>query len=66
MYFDSVSAVLEMDGHGVFVWSAYLVTIVVVAALLIAPGCRRRRILRRLSGELKRQRGVLRKLSGEV
>jgi heme exporter protein D len=57
MYFDSIGAMLTMDGHGVFVWSAYLITVVVVAALLVTPGRRRRKFLRGLAGELKRQQG---------
>ena len=31
MYFDTVQALLEMDGHGGFVWSAYLITLLVLA-----------------------------------
>ena len=54
MYFDSFSAALSMDGHGVFVWTAYAVTIVVLLFLLLAPGRRQRRLLRQLAGELKR------------
>jgi heme exporter protein D len=57
MYFDSVGAMLAMDGHGVYVWSAYFIAIAVVVALLLAPGRRRRKFLRNLSGELKRQQG---------
>ena len=54
MYFDSVSAALSMDGHGVFVWIAYAVTTAVILFLLLSPGRRQRRFLRQLSGELKR------------
>lgn len=54
MYFDSVSAALSMDGHGVFVWTAYAVTTVVILSLLLAPGRRQRSLLRQLAGELKR------------
>ena len=57
MYFDSIGAMLSMDGHGAYVWSAYLITVVVVAALLLAPRRRRRKCLRALAGELKRQQG---------
>jgi len=57
MYFDSLQALLAMDGHGAFVWSAYLVAAVVVALLVVIPGRRRRRILRELEGELKRAAG---------
>ena len=57
LYFHSIDALLAMDGHGTFVWSAYLITVVVVAAILIAPRRRQRRFLRRLAGEIKRARG---------
>lgn len=54
MYFDSLQALLTMDGHGVYVWTAYLVTVVVVALVLLAPLRRKKRFLRQLSSELKR------------
>ncbi len=58
MYFDTLDAVLHMDGHGAFVWSAYLITAVVVTLLLVAPRRRQRRFLRQLAGEVRRrQRG---------
>jgi len=57
MYFDSIGAMLAMDGHGGYVWSAYLIAVAVVLALLLAPVRRRRKFLRGLAGELKRQQG---------
>ena len=57
MYFDNLGAVLSMDGHGVFVWSAYLIALVVLAVILIAPLRRKRRFLAQLGGELKRAQG---------
>ena len=57
MYFDSVAAALAMDGHGAFVWSAYLITLVAVAALLVIPRRRERKILQQLAGELRRAEG---------
>ena len=56
MYFDSLSAVLHMDGHGGFVWAAYAITLVVLVLLLVAPGRRQKKFLQRLAGELKRAR----------
>jgi heme exporter protein D len=58
MYFDSLDALLHMDGHGVFVWAAYFITCTVVALLLLAPRRRQRRFLRQLSGEIRRQQGA--------
>ncbi|MFN2289325.1 MAG: heme exporter protein CcmD, partial [Chromatocurvus sp.] len=45
MYFDSIQALIEMDGHGVFVWSAYGISIIVLGVLAIAPYRRQRRLL---------------------
>jgi len=58
MYFDSLEALLHMDGHGAFVWSAYLITCAVLVLLLLAPRRRQRSFLRQMAGELKRQQGA--------
>lgn len=55
MYFESVSAALTMDGHGPFVWAAYGLTLAVIAVLVASPLIRRRRLLRELRGEYRRQ-----------
>lgn len=54
MYFDSLHALLVMEGHGVYVWMAYLVTVVVIAVALILPVRRRYRFLLQLAAELRR------------
>ena len=58
MYFQSIDALLQMEGHGAFVWSAYLISAVVIATILVSPARRRRRFLRELAGEVKRQQVV--------
>ena len=55
MYFDSVQSALSMDGHGSFVWVAYLVTLLIISAILLLPTLRRRRLLHRVATELARQ-----------
>jgi heme exporter protein D len=55
MYFDSLQAALLMDGHGAFVWSAYGICLLVLGLLLSAPRRRRRRLLARVRGDLKRE-----------
>ena len=60
MYFDSLGSALAMNGHGFYVWTAYLVTITVIALLLIAPMRRRKRLLRRLAGEYRRAQPAMR------
>jgi heme exporter protein D len=58
MYFDSLHALLTMEGHGVYVWTAYGVTTMVIAAVLFFPLHRRRRFLLRLAAEQKRAQGA--------
>ncbi len=58
MYFDSLQAVLEMDGHGMFVWSAYVVTVIVLVGMVAHPLRRRRRLLRDIGGALRREQGA--------
>tara|TARA_R110000772_G_scaffold58539_8_gene132740 strand:- start:8031 stop:8234 length:204 start_codon:yes stop_codon:yes gene_type:complete len=57
MYFDSVAAALQMDGHGAFVWSAYFITIGVVVLMVYAPRRREKRFLRQLEGQIRRSEG---------
>ena len=54
MYFDSLQAAITMDGHGVFVWSDYAITLLGVVLILVRPSRRAARTLRRVGGEIKR------------
>ena len=65
MYFESLSAALTMDGHGSFVWSAYLLTLVVILTLVLAPRSRERVILRQIDGEHRRREAQIAELGGE-
>ncbi len=55
MYFDNLSAALTMDGHGAFVWSAYVIATVAIALILALPRRKERKILLQLAGEIRRQ-----------
>ena len=57
MYFDSLSAALAMDGHGIYVWTAYIIAVSAIALILILPRRRERKFLRDLAGEIRRQQG---------
>jgi heme exporter protein D len=59
LYFRSVDSLVDMEGHGAFVWSAYLITAVVLVAIVVVPLRRKRKFLSRLEGELKRREGGL-------
>ena len=37
MYFDSWTELLAMDGHGIYVWSAYTIALLVIMYNLVAP-----------------------------
>ncbi len=55
MYFDSLHALLQMEGHGPYVWSAYGITFVTLMALIVAPLRRKQRQLRELRGQYRRE-----------
>lgn len=57
MYFDSLAAALTMDGHGMYVWPAYLIAVLVIVTILVTPWRRQRKFLQLKSAELKRQQG---------
>ena len=45
MSFDSISAFIEMGGHGVYVWAAYGITLLTIVANLVWPRIERRRFV---------------------
>lgn len=55
MAFDSWQALLAMGGHGLYVWSAYGVTLTVLAWLVAAPLLQRRRLLREIAASERRR-----------
>lgn len=52
--FAGLAEFLAMEGHGPYVWIAYGVTLVAMAALVLQPVWRRRQ----LQAELKRQQRI--------
>jgi len=54
-YFDSWSEFLVMDGHGAFVWAAFVLTWLVLGYLLLSPWLAHRRWLRQQRQRLRRQ-----------
>ena len=57
MYFDSLSAALQMDGHGAFVWAAYVITLTVIAIMFLVPSRRARLLLVQLRADRRRAAG---------
>ena len=37
MQFDSLAAFISMQGHGIFVWSVYAISLLVMVGLVVAP-----------------------------
>ncbi len=58
MYFDSLAAALQMDGHGIYVWPVYALGVLIISALVALPRRRERQLLRRLAGDIRRQGGA--------
>lgn len=57
MYFDSLATAMQMDGHGVFVWGAYAITVVVIGLMLLVPQRRQRRLLAQYQADRRRAAG---------
>ncbi len=53
-YFDSLGEFLRMGGHGPYVWTCYVITWGTLLYLLLSPGIRRKRWLRRQAALLQR------------
>jgi|AntDeeMinimDraft_6_1070357.scaffolds.fasta_scaffold18254_2 heme exporter protein D len=45
MQFDSLQSLIAMNGYGAYVWSSYLVFLVVIAALVLGTRLQYRRIV---------------------
>lgn len=55
MVFDSVSALLAMDGHGPYVWFSYGASVLVLVGLIISAAQRRRAAVARIRAMLRRE-----------
>ena len=44
-----------MGGHGTYVWTAYGITVLVLLLLVVTPYRKKRRLLRELRGEYRRE-----------
>ena len=56
MYFASFQDLLTMDGHGVYVWSAVIISLVILAWLIVAPMLSRRALLKEVARDILRER----------
>jgi len=55
MYFESIEALLNMSGHGVYVWSSVAVTLAAMLWLVSAPLLNHRALLKEVNRDIQRQ-----------
>jgi len=53
--FDNFAGFLAMNGHGPYVWAAYGVALLVLAALVAAPVMRQKRLRREFGRQLRQE-----------
>lgn len=53
--FDSLGDFLYMQGHGVFVWSAYAISLLIMAWLVLSPWIQQRRLRQQLQRQYRRE-----------
>ena len=53
--FSSFAEFVQMGTHGIYVWSAYGVTLIVLAVNVVAPVLRRRELMREIKRDLARE-----------
>ena len=56
MYFASFQDLLTMDGHGIYVRSTVIVTLLIMIWLLVAPILSRRALLKEVARDILRER----------
>jgi heme exporter protein D len=55
MYFTSLTELFYMGGHGVYVWSVYVVAVIILAILVVTPYLDKRRFLREEAQRIRRE-----------
>jgi heme exporter protein D len=61
MQFETLGAALDMNGHGGYVWSVYLIALLIVVFLIVGPVLRSRRIKLERRGQLRREEAARQK-----
>jgi heme exporter protein D len=53
--FESLSDFIQMDGHGTYVWAAYLISLSVLIWLVVSPLLRRRKLVQEVIRQQRRE-----------
>ncbi|HKM16410.1 MAG TPA: heme exporter protein CcmD [Marinospirillum sp.] len=55
MYFDSLSEFFNMGGHGLYVWSCYAISLVLMAASILLPWLKLKSTRKQLARQFARE-----------
>lgn len=55
MYFDSLQQLVFMDGHGIYVWSAFIISLTVMVGLVVKPLCLKKQEFKNIQLHIKLQ-----------
>lgn len=55
MYFDSLQQLLLMNGHGVYVWSSFAISIAVMIGLIVRPLKQKQAAIKNIQLQMKLQ-----------
>ncbi|MDA0794969.1 MAG: heme exporter protein CcmD [Proteobacteria bacterium] len=62
--FQDLSQMLTMDGHGVYVWSAVIVTLIIIIGLIVRPLLQHKVALNQIAQDLAREK-LRKEVAGE-
>jgi heme exporter protein D len=62
--FQDLSQMLTMDGHGVYVWSAVIVTLIIIIGLIVRPLLQHKVALDQIAQDLAREK-LRKEVAGE-
>ena len=62
--FQDLSQMLTMDGHGVYVWSAVIVTLIIIIGLIVRPLLQHKVALNQIAKDLAREK-LRKEVAGE-
>ncbi|MEH6625223.1 MAG: heme exporter protein CcmD [Motiliproteus sp.] len=58
MYFNSFSELIDMGGHGLYVWACYGIALTILVFNIVSPLMAKKQFINELSRRLKRERRI--------
>lgn len=53
--FESINDFIQMGGHGYYVWSAYLISLIALTWLVVSPLIRRKKFMKEIARQQQRE-----------